>query len=562
MSRQGSMRRLPWSPPRTPKGARLVLPCAMPRESIGDKYAVNWAERLHVGTQSGLGAPTARVSLSCFFKAKAKGNGGLRSVKVIHKQHVLYPRLFQQQLSDMYHLDHPNIVRLHDVYEDDQHIFLIFDYLAGPSLLEKSIGDPQLCERDAAAAFKVVLQALAYLHERNIVHLNLHAENLRFLAVPKRKAGGSGSAYNDQLKLFDFGLALEIKHLSYDLQAFEVAEGQHLPVLPMAGAKASLGERCVAPEFRSPSERDLGCFVSNALDASLTSPGHSRIESPNKSAAGRPLQEDPVTKQVHEAFRSLEASDIWSAGCLLHLLLTGHLPADAPSGSQGSPPSRKGAQPSALDSASSDARELCLALLRQDPRERPTAAEALQSDWLRRCESLQRIHRSQSNAVAAYAASATTPLNEQVRARLARHYSACRLRKLVLAASQLKAAPRLCALVGADSAEGEGPPPLVRPCAPAVAGDDESWEAAGVKATVISMCNEAYQALLGARPSGGSAAGGLAAAELAEAVEKAGELPWNDPLSAFKRTCLVGKNLKASTISASNFAEFVWMALP
>lgn len=565
ISRSGSVRRLPWSTPRTPKSARLVIPHSIPKERLSDRYAVNWGERMHLGTANGLGSVPNRVSISCFFKAKARGNGGLRSVKVVHKSHIVHPRLFQQQLSDMYHLEHPNIVRLLDVYEDEHHVFLIFEYLAGPSLLEKSVGDVHFCERDAAAAFKVVLQALAYLHEHTIVHLNLHPENLRYLTLPKRKAATSGSAYNDQLKLLDFGLAVEIKYLSYDQQAVEVPEGQHLPVLPFVGAQASLGERCVAPEFRGAVGKELGSFMSQSTDGGgrQLSPGRCRSESPNKSSVGR---EDPVSRQVGDAYRQLEACDMWSAGCLLHLLLTGHLPgegqpsASAQHAAASAAAARKGQQPpSALDGVSSDARELCIALLHEDPRERLTAEEALQSEWLRRCESLQRIHRSQSKGLGSYN-NVATPLPEQVRARQAKQHAVARLRKLVRATDTLRRAPRQCGLVGADCFEGEGPPALLR--SPEREGGDAS-EAAGLKAAVTSMCHEAYMAIATARPGPSGASGGvfgLTYAELSEAIEKAGgDLPWKEPLGALKRICPAAKG-KASIVSATSFAELLWMA--
>jgi len=543
----GPTRRLPWSPPRTPKGPKLALQYAVSKERIEDKYAVNWAERLHVGTTNSLGSPPTKTGISCFFKAKAKGNGGLRSVKVVHKQHIPYPRLFQQQLSDMFHLDHPNIVNLHDVYEDDHHVFLIYDYLCGPSLLEKAIGDPQFCERDAASVIKAVLQVLAYLHERNITHLNLHPENFRYLVSPKRK-GSSGSSYSDQLKLFDFGLALEIRCLSSDLQAVEVPEGQHLPVLPSIGAQASMGDRCLAPEFRGADGKDLGSFLSGGFGSGGLSPSRSRSNSPSRSLAARSIQEDPVSRQVRDAFTLLEASDTWSAGCLLHLLLTGQLPGDCAHG-------RKVQQSSsALDNVSSDARELCKALLQQDPWQRRAAAEAMNSDWIRRCDSLLRIHRSQSKGLGVTIASATTPMTEQVRARLARHFAASRLRKLVLAVQTLRRSPRSCSLIGAESDEGEGPPPLL---GAGTAEGPGSAEAAGIRATVAVMCYEAYQAIATARPAG--AATGVLHADLAEAVEKAVDLPWKDPQGVFKRTCPALRN-KASVILPASFAEFVWTA--
>eukprot|EP00419_Tripos_fusus_P035344 CAMPEP_0172783002 /NCGR_PEP_ID=MMETSP1074-20121228/204209_1 /TAXON_ID=2916 /ORGANISM="Ceratium fusus, Strain PA161109" /LENGTH=994 /DNA_ID=CAMNT_0013619989 /DNA_START=59 /DNA_END=3040 /DNA_ORIENTATION=- len=400
--RTSSAWRLPWSQPKSPVAPRLVVPYALPRESIAEKYAVNWNERVHTGLLNGL--RSQQVCISSVFRAKAKNNSRLIAVRVVHRKHIAYPKLFQQQLSDMHNMDHPNICRLLDVYEDPHHVYLVFDYLSGPSLIEKALDDPQFSERDAAAAFKVVLQTMAYLHERNIVYQNLHPENLRYAAPPKKK--GSGSAYGDQLKLLDFGLCLQSKHLSQDVQVSGTPDAHPLPLLQLVGANAAQVSPCPPPEYTG-FGANVGTYAQLAMamgsvEATSQAPrgnaGFGRdcpsptlakmrrdAQSPVRSAQAASALEDTFSRHVRELHRLLEAGDMWAAGCILHMLLTGTMPSEC-------------AEQRMFSGLPLDVQDLLSGLLRRDPRLRLTAAEALQSDWFRRWDALPKTHRSQAKA--------------------------------------------------------------------------------------------------------------------------------------------------------------------
>ena len=75
-------------------------------------------------------------------------------------------------------LDHPNIIKLMEVYEDDIFVHLVMEYLEGGELFCKLKSNVVYSEKDAALAVKDVLEALKYCHERNIIHRDLKPENL------------------------------------------------------------------------------------------------------------------------------------------------------------------------------------------------------------------------------------------------------------------------------------------------------------------------------------------------------------------------------------------------
>lgn len=540
--RTSSVWRLPWSQPKSPVAPRLVVPYALPRESLAEKYAVNWNERVHTGLLNGLRLPQ-QVCISSVFRAKAKNNSRLIAVKVVHRKHIAYPKLFQQQLSDMHNMDHPNICRLLDVYEDPHHVYLVFDYLSGPSLIEKVLDDPQFSERDAAAAFKVVLQTIAYLHERNIVYQNLHPENLRYAAPPKKK--GSGSAYGDQLKLLDFGLCLQSKHLSQDVQISGTPDAHPLPLLQLVGAGAAQVSPCAPPEYAG-FRGNVGTYAQLAAALGSTeaanplprgnaglggrdcpNPPLAKMrrdaQSPVRSAQAASALEDPFSRHVRELHRLLEAGDMWAAGCILHMLLTGTMPSES-------------AEPCMVSALPLDVQDLLSGLLRRDPRVRLTATEALQSDWFRRWDALPKAHRSQAKAGSPAALSLAPSVQlEDLRLNLTGHHAAHRFRKLVFTLTALNSCMQLCG--SEDLFHVKGPP--------------EATAQVSLEDLTAALSYESYLAMTRGR----SAESGLSIGDLMDALEKATDLPCRDLDWALQATIKISD--EASTISPEVFADFV-----
>ncbi|HET7012628.1 MAG TPA: serine/threonine-protein kinase, partial [Streptosporangiaceae bacterium] len=64
---------------------------------------------------------------------------------------------------------HPNIVRIHDVFLDQDDPWLVMDYISGRSLDEIIANNP-LDERTAASVGLPVLRGLEAAHRENIVH--------------------------------------------------------------------------------------------------------------------------------------------------------------------------------------------------------------------------------------------------------------------------------------------------------------------------------------------------------------------------------------------------------
>jgi calcium-dependent protein kinase len=93
-------------------------------------------------------------------------------------------------------LDHPNIVKLYEIYQDQKNIYLITEYLEGGELFDLILKTKHFNENIAAKIMKQLLSAVSYCHNKNIVHRDLKPENL-LLCKPD----------SFEIKVIDFGLS-------------------------------------------------------------------------------------------------------------------------------------------------------------------------------------------------------------------------------------------------------------------------------------------------------------------------------------------------------------------
>uniref|UniRef100_H0XIP7 non-specific serine/threonine protein kinase n=1 Tax=Otolemur garnettii TaxID=30611 RepID=H0XIP7_OTOGA len=75
-------------------------------------------------------------------------------------------------------LDHPNIIKLLDVIEGEDNVYLIIEYAGGRDLAQRILRLGQMEEREAQAIFLQILKAVQYLHKEGIVHWDLKPHNI------------------------------------------------------------------------------------------------------------------------------------------------------------------------------------------------------------------------------------------------------------------------------------------------------------------------------------------------------------------------------------------------
>jgi len=104
---------------------------------------------------------------------------------------------FEQEATIMRDLDHPNICKVFESYDEGRNVFLVMEYCEGGTLLDRVVEHERLEEVVAADITHQVASALKYAHGRGIAHRDLKAENVCFC---------SKDLSNNHVKVIDWGV--------------------------------------------------------------------------------------------------------------------------------------------------------------------------------------------------------------------------------------------------------------------------------------------------------------------------------------------------------------------
>lgn len=141
--------------------------------------------------------PIGEGSFGVVYKAREKSTNIIRAVKQIFNENITNYDGFMTEVSALKTLDHPNVVKLFEVYQDKNCVFLVLEYLDGGELFDYITDRDHLTEADAARFFKQMMSAIIYCHKNRICHRDLKPDN--FMLASKDQ-----DAY---IKLIDFGLS-------------------------------------------------------------------------------------------------------------------------------------------------------------------------------------------------------------------------------------------------------------------------------------------------------------------------------------------------------------------
>lgn len=78
----------------------------------------------------------------------------------------------------MQRLDHPNIIRLFEIFEDEKRYYLSMELCTGGELLDDLAKNDRFDEETSSMIIQQIMASVAYCHRQNIVHRNLKLENI------------------------------------------------------------------------------------------------------------------------------------------------------------------------------------------------------------------------------------------------------------------------------------------------------------------------------------------------------------------------------------------------
>jgi calcium-dependent protein kinase len=61
-------------------------------------------------------------------------------------------------------VDHPNIVKCYDIYEDEKYIYIVMELLQGGELFDQILKKEKFSEKEARDVVAPIFDALAYCH--------------------------------------------------------------------------------------------------------------------------------------------------------------------------------------------------------------------------------------------------------------------------------------------------------------------------------------------------------------------------------------------------------------
>ena len=92
-------------------------------------------------------------------------------------------------------LDHPNIVQVTDLHDEQGQYFLVMEYVDGTDLGELIRQKGRLCEKEALPVMKAILSGLGFAHRKGMIHRDIKPSNVM--------------VGNDaRVRIMDFGLSI------------------------------------------------------------------------------------------------------------------------------------------------------------------------------------------------------------------------------------------------------------------------------------------------------------------------------------------------------------------
>jgi serine/threonine-protein kinase len=173
----------------------------------------------------------ARGGMGVIYRAEHVGLKRKVAIKALHPQYSQEPafvRRFQREARAMARLDHPNIIRVFDVGEDQGYSYLEMEFFSGKDLKQLILEKGKLPVEETLHIALQIAQGLEYAHAHGIIHRDIKPGNILVAA-------------DGSVKIADFGIAAARDEVSL------TATGQVMGTPEYMSPEQSRGELVDAP---------------------------------------------------------------------------------------------------------------------------------------------------------------------------------------------------------------------------------------------------------------------------------------------------------------------------
>jgi len=142
------------------------------------------------------------------------------AIKVLNKEFVHNDNIrkrFLAEARNLFTMNHPNIIKVTDLIDEEDTVAFVMEYLEGQTLKEYLDAKGKLRDDEIKNLFVQMLDAVAYVHEKGLIHRDIKPSNFM--------VSGKGI-----IKLLDFGIAKNTDQRSAEYTQTGTAQSMGTPM--------------------------------------------------------------------------------------------------------------------------------------------------------------------------------------------------------------------------------------------------------------------------------------------------------------------------------------------